>query len=823
LGFFRIGIDRETLEASIVSQRSGALHLNAVRFLEAPPTLKIKIGNVTLDGTVIGCDVTLTHPFPGLNQYAGFDVHGVLISDGSIFGFADPDIVISGPGGTRLLNADGFTRWWNAVEFPDNGTMFSYRDGKLGVPDKVGHYGATLNGYKAYADGLGAIDDVTRLVDPSLQPYNRRAVYKPGHMNTRRYEIEFADNGSGGPLIVFNYAVDASWEPVSPPPEILPDDYPLVANMPEAFLIEVEETINTLYHADDGENGGALGLDIRVHDWQGALGDSGTVADEVAEVVVESPGLFAGAVSAASEPGSGEGATYSTWRVEIIGSPPSTDDQMLLITVVSANGDWQPGLTGFTGSAPLAAYQLAWASVSSEPPTTSQLHLLAPNGGETWKQGCPYSIEWESSGDPIDYVKLDYSIDGFVSDVNEIVDSTPNDGEYEWTLPEIDSDSVRVRVSAVANPGVFDISDGDFSINAPGPSPWPTFKYDYQNIGRSPYAGPTTNNVIWATPLSDEITPGVTIADDGTLYVGTNCGDFFALDPDGDILWYLNLGMFVLGSASIADDGRVYVGSWNGATGYLYAIECGGDIVWQFDCLGNINQTTPAIGEDGTVYIGNNNGRFWAVNPEGTEKWQFSSGGGFLPSPALGPDGSIYLASAGGHVYGITDNGQGDYSIFWNHDFGDHITCPPAIDGGTVYVTALYSNLLWACDPSTDTILWTGSMGDGAAEVAPTVGTDGRVYMGSYDGKVYAFEPGGSIAWTFPTGAIVTASPILDPNGRLYIGSRDHFIYCLDSDDGSFLWSFETGDIIRPSAAIAPDGTMYLGGHDAVLRAFRDE
>jgi len=831
-GYWQITIDTATLQASIIPARSGSLHVNTLIFLEPPSGSTLGISGITIDGSVIECDITLVHPFPGLNQYAGFDVRGILIADASISGFNDPGVVLSGPDETRLLNADGLTRWWNPVEFPNNGTMFSYRDGKLGNSDSAENYGATLNGYRAFADCLDASDPPSRLVDPSLPGFETRALFAPGHANTRHYIIDFSENGLGDPDIVFNYAVDASWEAVQPPPTVLPDDFPLIANCPEAFLIEIDETLNTLYNVPGIGSGGTLGLDIHVHDWQGALDGTPDVPGEVSEVTIESPGLFTGPATASVVPSSGSGLTFSTWHVEIDGQPSTNDDYMVLVSVVSSNGDWQPGFTGWDGSAPLTAYQTTRASVGTEPPYNASLHLITPDGGETWQQGCPYTIEWESDGDPIDSVDLEYSTDGFSTDINEIVPGTPNDGEYEWEIPDITSDTVRVRVSDSAHPGVNDISDGDFSINAPGPAYWQTQKYDYQRSGVSPYEGPTTNNLLWETSVSAEMTPGPTIGDDGTIYTGTNDGRFIALDTSGDILWELNLGSYVLGSGSITEDGRIYVGSWNGTTGYLYAIECEGDIVWQFDCLGNINHATPVIGADGTVYIGNNNGRFWAVNPDGTEKWNFVMGGGFTPSPSLGSDGSIYVTSVNSHAYGLTDNGQGDYTIFWDHEFpGEHIGCPPAVDtdnpfvdNDVVYVSGLYDDILYACDPFTDTILWTGAMGQGTSESSATIGPDHTVYIGCNDGKLYAFNQGGTVAWTFQTGQQITAAPIIDPDGRLYVPSRDFFIYCLDTtDNGTELWSYETGDIIRTEIAIAPDGTLYCGGHDGYLRAFKDE
>jgi outer membrane protein assembly factor BamB len=515
--------------------------------------------------------------------------------------------------------------------------------------------------------------------------------------------------------------------------------------------------------------------------------------------------------------------------VDINANPAAPGPHLLLVTVESSDGDYQPALTGFTSDAALAAYMRTLTIVSDIVPSDSSITITYPDKREFLLFDCPIIITWEWTG-AIDNVKIEYSTDGFVSDINTIVDSTLCDGAFHWAPPDLNTDTFRIRISNVDNPSVFDISDEDSSVLDQSPAIWKTQKYDYARSGISPNYGPATNNLLWEVPVSSEMTPSPSIGSDGTIYVGTNDGYLYAVTPDGTILWNLKLGLFVLGSPTITGDGRIYAGSWGGATGYLHAIECDGDIVWEFDMGQNINHTSAAVGDDGTIYISNNGGKFFAINPDGTEKWSFVAGGSYIPSPALGNDGSIYLCTTGGNGYGVTDNGQGSYTIFWQHNFSsDHLGCPPSVDeNNVVYITGLYQDTLWACDPFTDTILWTGSMGGGCSETSATVGPDGTVYIGCNDGNVYAFTPPetgteASVKWTFPTGNQVTASPVLDPDGRLYVPSRDFFIYCLDSTDGSEIWKYETGDIIRSEVAIAPGGTMYVGGHDAILRAFRDE
>ena len=53
--------------------------------------------------------------------------------------------------------------------------------------------------------------------------------------------------------------------------------------------------------------------------------------------------------------------------------------------------------------------------------------------------------------------------------------------------------------------------------------------------------------------------------------------------------------------------------------------------------------SSPAIGADGTIYVGGGDDRkLYAVNPNGTQKWAFTTTGNTTGSPAIGADGTIY-------------------------------------------------------------------------------------------------------------------------------------------------------------------------------------
>ncbi|MFH0930742.1 MAG: cohesin domain-containing protein, partial [Candidatus Zixiibacteriota bacterium] len=101
------------------------------------------------------------------------------------------------------------------------------------------------------------------------------------------------------------------------------------------------------------------------------------------------------------------------------------------------------------------------AMFTISPPPPAQLTITSPNGGENWFTGSLHNITWTSQG-IISDVKLEYSIDG--GNWILIINSTPNDGNNSWTVPDTPSESCLVKISDVSNVETSDISDGLFTI-----------------------------------------------------------------------------------------------------------------------------------------------------------------------------------------------------------------------------------------------------------------------------------------------------------------------------------------------------------------------
>jgi len=340
----------------IVPLRAAQYTLNVAYFLQ-PPAGKTSNMNVTIvddhslftTGRVV-IDVVLKHPFPAYSEYAGFDVLGVFIHNGQRIARHSSAVRYASPGTDAILiNADGYTRWMNPVEFTAPG-LGGYLEGALGT--KKIHWTATINPYKYFCDDLSATESIADHYSSS-QMVNNRGVFRAGRTNTRRYDLKFPMSG-GYPQVKFQYAVVASWlEPNHVPPTSVPGDFPPGANITEPFFLRMETDGTTAYWNSPTDKGGDLLLTLEVFD-QGARLSPGNVETQISKIIVESPSGFIlgsnnmltfGSADWSTSPGS---TTLSQRFVLDCGAVdpngPSPKDNPVLVAVESATGSYDTGV-----------------------------------------------------------------------------------------------------------------------------------------------------------------------------------------------------------------------------------------------------------------------------------------------------------------------------------------------------------------------------------------------------------------------------------------------------------------------------------------------
>jgi subtilisin family serine protease/outer membrane protein assembly factor BamB len=243
----------------------------------------------------------------------------------------------------------------------------------------------------------------------------------------------------------------------------------------------------------------------------------------------------------------------------------------------------------------------------------------------------------------------------------------------------------------------------------------------------------------------------VALAADGTIYVHSDEGRLFAFTDNGTNAtqkWSVSIPGNSYASATIAPDGTIYLGSdegtdaqGNGRPHYLYALNpADGSTKWKFQTPSTNEPvyTAAAIDRDGNVYFGTlGTGRLFSLRPDGTQRWVYSGARlGTSSSPALSPD------------------------------------------GGTVYFAG-YDGILHAVNTATGAARWTFTLGEQVRASSPAVDNNGVIYIGCYDGLVYAVNADGTLKRTWSTGNIVRSSPAL-AGTTLYVGSNDGRVYAFD-------------------------------------------
>ena len=121
--------------------------------------------------------------------------------------------------------------------------------------------------------------------------------------------------------------------------------------------------------------------------------------------------------------------------------------------------------------------------------------------------------------------------------------------------------------------------------------------------------------------------------------------------------------------------------------------------------------------------------------------------------------------------------------------------------------------------------LWEFETGGTIGNSSPAIGSDGTVYIGSNDYKLYAINgKTGVKLWEVETGSSLgRSSPAIGSDGTVYVRSTDKKLYAINGKSGVKLWEFETGGTVYSSPAIGPDGTVYVGSWDKKLYAIKTD
>ncbi|MBM3873037.1 MAG: hypothetical protein FJ382_04760 [Verrucomicrobia bacterium] len=297
---------------------------------------------------------------------------------------------------------------------------------------------------------------------------------------------------------------------------------------------------------------------------------------------------------------------------------------------------------------------------------------------------------------------------------------------------------------------------------------------------------PATGAVRWKytlSPLTIIDTGVAAVGADGTIYFGAANGSLYALEDRGDranLKWAAPLGGSIANAPALAADGTVYIRIDRGtaaanAQSQLVALApTDGSVLWRYAFGTEATYAPPTIGSDGTIYAAGGDAAVHAVTPAGVRRWRFAADNQVYTAPAVDAAGNLYFASLSGSVYSTTSQGVQR----WRVSAGGFVTSSLALANSTAYF-ASYDRRLYALDTATGQTRWTYFIGEEVRASSPAVAEDGSIFIGAYDRRVHQVNSDGTLRRTYAASNWFRSSPLL-AGGRLYIGSNDGRVYAFD-------------------------------------------
>jgi alpha-tubulin suppressor-like RCC1 family protein len=327
---------------------------------------------------------------------------------------------------------------------------------------------------------------------------------------------------------------------------------------------------------------------------------------------------------------------------------------------------------------------------------------------------------------------------------------------------------------------------------------------------------------LWTYPSSGGIGAiygAPAIATDGTVYVSTQTGYLYAINPNGTLKWNFSISAAAQAGPSVATDGTVYVP----ADKKLFAVNPNGTQKWVFDTSVNGNPawtsfpvySTATIARDGTIYFGAGIA-VYALNSSGVQKWQSYLNGEVYGAPVIGFDGTVYAFENGSQFVALRpENGSRKWTQYtYSGEAG------PALGyAGPIYVPG-------RTDPGYNIssfnlaggVNWQITAGFIDYSSCLALDASSVSFGGILGGGIYAVNPNGTTKWFAGYGD--SSTPAVSSNGRLYIGDGDGYVYALQQSNGTLLWTYNVGSSVYTSPALGTDGRLYVGTIDGRVLAF---
>lgn len=232
--------------------------------------------------------------------------------------------------------------------------------------------------------------------------------------------------------------------------------------------------------------------------------------------------------------------------------------------------------------------------------------------------------------------------------------------------------------------------------------------------------------------------------------------------------------------------------------------------VWTFTTEDEIRSSPVAFGDN--IYIGSYDTNVWALETKtGELAWKKATEGGIAVTPAI--DTEYKQVMFGSEDYTFNSWGYRDARMNWTYTTSDKIRSSATVAHGHVFFGS-DDGKLYALIAHNGRFMWDYPT-ESPIRSKPCV-TNDRIIFGNEAGDIIALELNGTKKWAISAKRAVTSSPIVDEENFVYVGSFDGFLYALDGDNGFTQWRFRTTAPIISTPALGR-GFVYFGSADGKL------
>lgn len=245
--------------------------------------------------------------------------------------------------------------------------------------------------------------------------------------------------------------------------------------------------------------------------------------------------------------------------------------------------------------------------------------------------------------------------------------------------------------------------------------------------------GMDTNAVINLHKYASDGWRGCAMADTaGNIFAMSKSSGIFGYNAAGNQLWNLAASVDEDSTIALGPDGMLYYANNNAREALkINPLTGASSTVYNYS---EVISEGFSIGDDGKLY-GNSGKTLLCINTVSDSlEWSYTADMNLMCLPAIAADGTAYISAYSGNLYKVDSLGNGSVFYTTGNPIGQ---CTIDADGSVYFFSGA---TLYAVD-STGTLLWQyATVSSSDMYGAPAIAPDGTLYVGSTEGKVFAFK-----------------------------------------------------------------------------------